>query len=252
MNRIAKQRGAFIVFFHLAAIILLPPLGAAPAGPAAEDDLEQNQYYLESLRLLEQAKARFNQGDYAASEQYAQDAVKAAAQSDAYVTSQRKIRSANESLREAKERLAWADSIDAKTKYPQPYTEASSAYQDAEKAMNAKRYDAVAPPANKAVAAVSEIEKLKSQEESAAKAEEERRKAEQAAAAVEQRKAQETANALAKAKARLDWANSINARSEYAEPYKRADTAYANAGKAQQSKQWDAAIAAANATVNAV
>jgi nucleoid-associated protein YgaU len=127
------------------------------------------------------------------------------------------------SLAKAKERLDWATAIDAKNRFPEPYTKASTAYSDAVKAKNAKNWTDAAAGVDQTLAAVAEIEKLYTAQ-----------------------KIQETDRAIAVAKERLDWATAIGAKTFFPEPYTKADTAYHDALEAKDAEDWDGALVAAN------
>ena len=198
----------------------------AAADPAVPADILNNEFYKESLKYLELARKSFEAGEYSTSETYAREALKYAALSDEYVASQLKVREADQTFANAKSRFDWATSIGAKTKFARQYTQASTAYTDAEKARTAQNWNDVIAQANKVLAAVAEIEDLNNQ---------------QAADA-----------ALAKAKERLDWANSIDAKTNFPAPYNRANTAYADAGKAKAAKKWGDVTAQTDRVVAAV
>ena len=65
-------------------------------------------------------------------------------------------------------------------------------------------------------------------------------------------KMMETDNAIAAAKARLDYAASINAAALFPAEYGRAQTAYGNAQSYRLAENWDNAIAAANQVLAAL
>jgi hypothetical protein len=133
------------------------------------------------------------------------------------------------SLAEAKKRLDWATSVGAKTQFPEPYTGATTAYNDAVKAKNGKNWPEADAAVDKVLAAVAEIEKL-----------------------LEAQQAKDADISLAKAKERLDWATSVGAKTQFPEPYTRASTAYNDAVKAKNGKNWPEADAAVDKVLAAV
>ncbi|MDR1956582.1 MAG: hypothetical protein LBQ30_06995, partial [Treponema sp.] len=199
--------------------------GVSLVAAAPDGNLVNNEYFLESLRLAGLAQECFEQGDYDAATAYAEEALKYAILSDEYVARQLDMREADTALAAAKERLDWATSIGAKTQFPGPYNQANSAYNDAVKARSGEKWKDTVTAANKAQAAVKEIETLK---------------------------AKEADTALAEAKKRLDWATAIDAKTRFHEPYTKASTAYSDAVKAKNAKNWTAAAAGVDKTLAAV
>ncbi|MHB9294045.1 hypothetical protein Holit_03171 [Hollandina sp. SP2] len=163
------------------------------------------------------------------------DAATGAAQVIAAVVEIEKLMEAQQSkdadtaLSKAKERLDWATSVGAKTLFPEPYTRANTAYNDAVKAKTAKNWTEATAGAAKVLAAIAEIEKL-----------------------YETQQAKDTDAALSKAKERLDWATSVGAKNLFPEPYTRANTAYNDAVKAKTAKNWDDAAARAAKVLAAI
>ncbi|MDR2095149.1 MAG: hypothetical protein LBP76_06485 [Treponema sp.] len=170
-----------------------------------------------------------------------------------------KSQQTNDALSKAKERLDWAASIQARTKFPEPYNQAENAYNEAVRAKNNKNWDEAAANAAKVVSSIAEIEALNEKAlADAAKAAAEKEAADKAAAekaaaeAANAEKAKTAADALAKAKERMDWANSIQARTKFPQPYNRANTAYNNAVRANTGKNYDNAVTNANQAIAAV
>ncbi|MDR1900885.1 MAG: hypothetical protein LBQ88_01190 [Treponema sp.] len=184
---------------------------------------------------------------------------------------------AEDAIAEAKSRLEWANSINAKSRFPGLYNNAESKYQDALKAQSSKDWRTATDDADNALGALSEIERLNNQAladasksappaasspaskspdtnvAGAAQVEAERvRKEQEAAAESERVKSQQTDDAIAKAKERLDWASSIQARTKFPESYTQAENAYNDAVLARNNKNWDGASANAAKVVTAV
>ncbi|MDR1301031.1 MAG: hypothetical protein LBK43_00975, partial [Treponema sp.] len=195
------------------------------AAVPADSTLVNNEYFLESVRLVGLAQESFDQGDYDAATAYAEEALKYALMSDAYIARQIDLQEADQALVAAKERLDWATSIGAKTQFPGPYNQANTAYNDAVKARSGEKWKDAITAANKVGTIVGEIERLK---------------------------AKDADTALAAAKTRLDWATSIGAKTQFPVPYTQGNTAYNDGVKAKTGKNWNDAIAGANKTVAAV
>ncbi|MDR2397907.1 MAG: hypothetical protein LBD74_03995, partial [Spirochaetaceae bacterium] len=196
-------------------------VGAAPA----DTTLVNNKYFLESLRLAGLAQESFELGDYDAATAYAEEAFKYAKMSDDYVAQQLDRNEAERNLGTAKRRLDDATAMGGKTQFPDLYKQANTAYTDAAKALSGEKWQEVTTAANKVGAAVEEMERLKAKEVDAA---------------------------LAKAKARLDWATGAKAKALFPEPYNRANTAYSDALKAKGAKDWPGAEGGAAKTIAAV
>jgi hypothetical protein len=208
-------------------------LGASlAAAPADNSTLVNNEYFLESVRLLGLAQERFELGDYDAATAYAEEALKYAMMSDAYVARQLDMNEADTALAAAKARLDWATSVGAKTLFPEPYTRAGTAYNDAVKAKTAKNWDEVLSEANKVLAVVAEIDALNR--------------------AAQLRKAQEADRIMAAAKERLDWAVSIGADIQFRDTFMEAEDTYKQALDKRLVGDLDGAIAAAEQVNRAI
>jgi hypothetical protein len=148
----------------------------------------------------------------------AEEAAKAAAEKKA-------ADAAAAALAAAKARLDWATNIGAAQQYPVPYNQAQSAYNDGVEAQSAKDWDKTKASANTVISIVDGIE---------------------------QQKRSEANDAMATAKERLDWAAGENAATNYPENYAQADAAYTNGENALNAKDWNGAILAADAVMNAL
>jgi hypothetical protein len=156
-----------------------------------------------------------------------------------------KSQQTDDALSKAKERLDWAASVQARTKYPGPYSEAENAYNEAVQAKNNKNWDGAAANAAKVVAVVDEIERLNT---IAGAAEAERINQEEA----ERVKAQQADDAIAKARERLEWASSIQAGRRFPSDFTQANDAFNNAQRDKNSKNYDGAINNAGRALAAV
>jgi nucleoid-associated protein YgaU len=157
--------------------------------------------------------------------------------------------------------------VGAQTYFPEPYERANTAYTEAGTAQSGKRYDDALAAANRIIAAVDEIEKLKAQRDAGSAAgavaaadleAAERQRAEEEAAlrlaeeeAARQR-AQEAARAVNAAGERLDWAASVGANVQFPGAYNEAAASYGRAQEALDGQDWDTAISQAAAVLTAL
>jgi nucleoid-associated protein YgaU len=115
-------------------LILLTAVFAGAAStdaPSIPSNLRNNQYYLESVRLTRLAHQSYETGDYDASTQYAEEALRYAQLSDEWVALQLKIKETNDAIAAAKSRLDYADSFGAANIYPAEYRNATTSYGEA-------------------------------------------------------------------------------------------------------------------------
>jgi hypothetical protein len=204
---------------------MLGMAGVSIAAAPEDSTLVNNEYFLESVRLVGLAQESFELGDYDAAAAYAEEALKYALLSDDYVARQLALYEADTALAAAKERLDGAASLGAKTQFPDLYNQANSAYNDGVKARSGEKWKDAITAANKVETAVGEIERLK---------------------------AKDVDTALAAAKAKLDWATSIGAKTLFPAPYTQGNTAYNDAVKAKTGKNWNDAAAGAAKVMAAV
>jgi nucleoid-associated protein YgaU len=103
--------------------------------------LRNNQYYRESVRLTRLAQETYEAGDYDASAQYAEEALRYAQLSDEWVALQLKIKETNDAIAAAKSRLDYADSIGAAGIYPAEYGNARQSYSEAVNYRSSEEWD---------------------------------------------------------------------------------------------------------------
>ena len=142
-------------FFYPSAIL------AAAASSDAEEipqNIRNNQYYLESLRLSELAQDSYDYGDYDVSANYAEEAIRYAQLSDEYVALQLKIKETNDAIAAAKQRLDWAGSSGAAKQYPAEYSEAEGYYNASLSFRSAEEWDNAIISANKVVELLAYIQ----------------------------------------------------------------------------------------------
>jgi nucleoid-associated protein YgaU len=114
-------------------------------------NIRNNSYYLESLRLTKLAQDSYDYGDFDASTNYANEAIRYAQLSDEYVALQLKIKETNDAIAAAKQRLDWASSSGAAKQYPIEFSEAQNYYGVSLSARSAEDWDRAIDAANRVV-----------------------------------------------------------------------------------------------------
>ena len=130
---------------------LLAAAASSDAEPEVPRNLRNNQYFLESQRLTRLAQSSYDEGDYEASSNYAQEAIRYTEMSDEYVALQLKIRETNNALAAAQKRLDWAESSGASKEYPAEYEEANGYYEVGLSARAEEDWDGAIEAANKVI-----------------------------------------------------------------------------------------------------
>jgi hypothetical protein len=141
----------FLPLFSLAAVET-----DAPA-PVIPESIRNNQYYRESLRLSNLARLSYNEGDYDASTGYAAEAIRYAQLSDEYVALRLKMKEANDTIAAAKTRLDWASSINASSRYPREYEEATNYYNTSLSLRGAEDWDGAIEAARRVLDALAYV-----------------------------------------------------------------------------------------------
>ena len=130
---------------------------------AADSDTEiplgirNNKYFLESMRFADLAQKTYDDGDYDASSQYSEEAIRYAYLSDEYVRLQLKIKETDDAIAAARRRLDYADSVNASTRYPAEYSRAQTAFGEARSLRAAESWDPAIAAANRVLVALSNI-----------------------------------------------------------------------------------------------
>jgi tetratricopeptide (TPR) repeat protein len=132
---------------------------------AAQDDgtmdipqsIRNNRFFLESVRLARLANETFEYGDYDASENFAQEAIRFAQLSDEFVILQLKIKEADDAIAAAKRRLDWAVSSGAANRYPNEYSQGQSYYNISLRERSAENWDEAIAAANRVIDALAYI-----------------------------------------------------------------------------------------------
>lgn len=203
-------------------MLLLASLVLASGLSLGAQSLKDNPDFKKSLELKSMASQAFDDGDYDAAALYAKQAKDYASLSDQYVEKMLAKAAADKALGQAKAKMAWADSIDAKTLYPDDYAAASDQFSASLASYSAEDYPASADQAKQTIAAVDKIAQAQAQAE------------------------------LAKAKDKMDWADSIGAKDSYPDGYAKAADAYAAANSSMDAQDYQTAVAKADETIACV
>jgi tetratricopeptide (TPR) repeat protein len=140
-----------MVFFIV--IVLLVSAGGTLRAANFTDLLLNNQYLLESIRLTQLAEECYAQGEYDDAIRYAEEALKYAYLSNAYVSLQYTIKQTDDAIAAAKNRLDWVGEIGAAERYADAYQEAQSIFGVATAERDAEHWD----PARRAALQVLDI-----------------------------------------------------------------------------------------------
>ncbi len=138
----------------LAGIALF--LGAA-AAPLTAQSLLDNQYYHAAQDQLVQSQRALNEGDYDASAALSAQAKDNLAKSDDYVAMMTQFYRANGYLSIAKDRVAYAKSIDADIHYKDAYATAVTAVAGAKTALDGKDFPTSIDLSKSAIAALANV-----------------------------------------------------------------------------------------------
>jgi tetratricopeptide (TPR) repeat protein len=120
-------------------------------------NIRNNRYFLESKRLTTLAQETFELGDYDASTQYAEDALRYAQLSDEYIFLQLKIRETENAITAAWNRIEWARSVGAATRYPVEFDRAGNFYNAALTFRSGEEWDRAIEAANQALSALAAV-----------------------------------------------------------------------------------------------
>jgi tetratricopeptide (TPR) repeat protein len=114
---------------------------SSDAAPVIPQNIRNNKYYIESVRLTNLAQEAYEYGDYDTSVEYAAEALRYAQLSDEYVLLQLKIKEADDAIRAARTRINWASSVGAAERYPNEYGEAQTYFTAANTARSGEDWD---------------------------------------------------------------------------------------------------------------
>jgi hypothetical protein len=147
----------FIAILLLGVSSLYVAAQSSEAAIEIPRNIKNNQFFLESLRLANLARLSYSDGDYDSSSTYAEESVRYARLSDEYVARQLKIKQVNDAIAAAKERLDWALSVSANTRYPREYGEARGYYNASLTFRTQEAWDEAIAEANKVIFALAGV-----------------------------------------------------------------------------------------------
>jgi nucleoid-associated protein YgaU len=136
----------------------LAAAASSDAEPVIPQNIRNNRYFVESVRLTNLAQESFEYGDYDASTNYAVEALRYAQLSDEYVSLQLKIKEANDAIAAAKSRLDWAAANGVPGGYPREYGDARTYYNDSLSARSAQNWDDAIDAAGKVINALAYVQ----------------------------------------------------------------------------------------------
>jgi nucleoid-associated protein YgaU len=138
--------------------VSLAAAASSDANPSIPQNIRNNRYYLESVRLTNLAQESFEYGDYDGSANYSVEAIRYAQLSDEYVALQLKIKETNDAIAAAKSRLDWASSSGAAGQYPIEYGEARKYYETSLSARVAEDWDGAIEAAQRVINTLAYIQ----------------------------------------------------------------------------------------------
>ncbi|HTZ51228.1 MAG TPA: hypothetical protein VMF68_06200 [Spirochaetia bacterium] len=127
------------------------------AGPLAAQSLLDNQYYHKAQDLLKQSQSAFDQGDYDTARDLANQAKDQFAQSEAYIAELTQFYRANGYLSMAKDRVAYAKSVDADVHYKDAYRKAVTDVGAAKTSLDGKDYQKSVDYSKDAIALLKDV-----------------------------------------------------------------------------------------------
>jgi len=130
---------------------------AIPPGEEIPVGIRNNRFFIESVRLTILAQQAYDEGNYLASIQFSEEAVRFAHLSDEFVALQLKIRETDNAIAAARRELNFAASVDAATRYPYEYNTAQTAFAEARAYRAAEDWDDAIAAANRVLAALVNI-----------------------------------------------------------------------------------------------
>ena len=148
-----------LIILSIVVLLLGTQASFAATGDEIPGNIRNNKYFLESVRLTNLAQQAYEEGDYDASAQYSEEAVRYAQLSDEYVRLQLKIKETDDAIAMARKRLDYAGTVNAATNYPSEYSQAQSAYNEARSYRAAEDWDAAIAAANRVLVALAYVDR---------------------------------------------------------------------------------------------
>jgi nucleoid-associated protein YgaU len=137
--------------------LLLAAILLATASVVGAQNLRDNEYYREARRYELLAEQALENGEYDKAIEYSKEAERLSKLAVEYADRLLLFYRANGMLRRARDRMRYADWIGADKRYPERYTEASEAFQDAQQQFDADEYEATIESAEVVLAALADI-----------------------------------------------------------------------------------------------
>jgi hypothetical protein len=130
----------------------------AAAGDTVEipQNIRNNKFFLESVRLKNLAKSAFEEGDYDGSKAYAEESQRYALLSDEYVANELKRRDAAKAISAARNRISWAMNRGFDKSYPSQYNDARNSYLQAVTYNGNEEWDQAIASANRVLLVLSD------------------------------------------------------------------------------------------------
>lgn len=183
--------------------------------------IRNNEYFMESVRLKGLADASYESGDYDASSYYASESLKYAQMSDDYVAIQLKIKEADDAIARAKNGIDWAVSEGFDKAFPAQFASGEALYAEALDARAAEDYDGAISASRRIMAMLEGADNI------------------------DLLRMREADNAIAQAKAEIDWAVSKGLDKTYPNQFSQSEVLYTEALDARDVGDYDGAISAA-------
>jgi hypothetical protein len=123
-------------------------------------NIRNNRFFVESLRLNNLARLAYDEGNYIASMDFSEEAIRFANLSNEYVLLQLKIMECDNAIAAARRRLDFVESLSAATRYPFEYGVAQVAFGEARTFRAEERWDDAIAAAHRVLAALANISEL--------------------------------------------------------------------------------------------
>jgi nucleoid-associated protein YgaU len=138
-------------------LAILAQAVSSDVAPEIPQNLRNNRYFTESLRLANLARLAYNNGDYDTSARYAEEAVQQARSSDEYIALQLKIRETNNAITTAKRQIDQTVSSGVSTYFPTEFGQAQNYYNNSLTLRSAEAYDQAIDSAKQAVVVLADL-----------------------------------------------------------------------------------------------
>jgi len=120
--------------------------------------IRNNHFFTESLRLNNLARLAYIAGNYLDSTQFSQEAIRYAELSDAYVLMRLRLMEVDVAINAARQRLTFAATVDAQTRFPADYNQAQAAFGEAISYRAAEMWDDSIASANQVLALLAHLD----------------------------------------------------------------------------------------------